>query len=248
MKNIKYIIFFVVLVMLGAMSSYADIKLDNSYDKFIKTFEGTGAEFKLYSIKANADINYDITKDEMKSACINLITDLGMEESNIKIEDKWNEDEKQIYFHSESAKSDIGSISIVAIKKNESESYIMVDILHNKVYKNIVDIYTILENSLNEYSEQVKIYTCIAGEYSKKLQIDKYDDILDEILYNMNAEVIEKVQEENFLSVTAYSKVLKENYLESLGKKINLNIGIRYSENDERTLIYIATPIIKLDY
>ena len=121
-------------------------------------------------------------------------------------------------------------------------------ILDNKVYKNIVDIYAILENYLNKYSQEVEIYTCIAGEYGKRLQIDKYDDILNKILYNMNAEVIEKVQEENFLSVTAYSKVLKENYLECFGNKINLNIGIRYSEDDEKTLIYIATPIIKLDY
>ncbi|MBQ6631154.1 MAG: YwmB family TATA-box binding protein, partial [Romboutsia sp.] len=33
-----------------------------------------------------------------------------------------------------------------------------------------------------------------------------------------------------------------------LGNKINLNIGIRYSEDEDKTLIYIATPIIKLDY
>lgn len=245
MKNIKYIIFFMFLIMLGAISSYADIKSDYSYEKLIETFEQTQAEFKFYSIKANTDINYDITKDEMKSACINLMIDLGMEESNIKIEDKWDKDEKQIYTYAE---NEIGSVSIIGVKKNSSESYIMVDILHNKVYKNIVDIYNILQNYLSEYSEQTKIYTCIAGEYGKKLQIDKYDDILEEILYNMNADVIEKVQEENFLSVTAYSKLWKENYLESLGKKINLNIGIRYSENDEKTLIYIATPIIKLDY
>ena len=43
-------------------------------------------------------------------------------------------------------------------------------------------------------------------------------------------------------------ELLKENYLEYLGNKINLNIGIRYSEDDDKTLIYIATPIIKLDY
>ena len=105
-----------------------------------------------------------------------------------------------------------------------------------------------MEDYLNKYSQDVEIYTCIAGEYGKKLQNDKYDDILNKILYNMNAKVIEKVQEENFLSVSAYTKLLKENYLESFGNKINLNIGIRYSENDEKTLIYIATPIIKLDY
>ena len=245
MKKLKYISLFIILILLGSISSYAEIKLNNSYEKFLHTFECTGAEFKFYSIKANASIDYDISKDELKSICIDIITDLGMEESDVKIEEKWNEDENQIYTQ---GKSNNSSISIVAIKKNKTESYLMVDILDNKVYKNIVDICDILEDSLNNYHCKSEIYTCIAGEYGKKLQNDKYDDILDEILYNMNAEVIEKVQEENFLSVTAYSKVLKEDYLECFGKKINLNIGIRYSEDDEKTLIYIATPIIKLDY
>ncbi len=245
MKNIKYITLFISLVLLGAMSSYAEIKLDNSYNRFLEAFESTQADFKFYNIKANAPIDYDISKDEIKSICLDIINDLGMEESNVKLEDKWNNNEKQIYIQAE---NDNTSISVIGIKKNSSESYIMVDILDNKVYKNIVDIYAILKNSLDKFSYQAEIYTCIAGEYSKKLQIDKYNDILDEILYNMNAEVIEKVQEENFLSITAYSKVLKENYLECFGNKINLNIGIRYSEDDERTLIYIATPIIKLDY
>ena len=245
MNKIKYITLFIVLALLGAMSSYADIKFNNSYDRFLQAFESSEAKFKFYSMKANVPIEYDIDSDEIKSICIELMSNLGMEESDIKIEDKWNQDEKQIYLQ---AKDEDTSISIVGIKKSSSESYIMVDILDNKVYKNIVDIYAILENYLNKYSQEVEIYTCIAGEYGKKLQIDKYDDILNKILYNMNAEVIEKVQEENFLSVTAYSKVLKENYLEYFGNKINLNIGIRYSEDDEKTLIYIATPIIKLDY
>ena len=245
MNRFKYIIFFILLLMLGAFSSYAEIKLDNSYELFLETFENTNAEFKFYNIKANANIEYDITKDELKDMCVDIITDLGMEESDIKIDDKWGDDEKQIYAQ---AKNDNFNISIVGIKKNSTESYLMVDILDNRVYKNIVDIYNVLENCLNSHYCKFEIYTCIAGEYGKKLQIDKYNDILDEILYNMNAKVIEKVQEENFLSVTAYTKVLKENYLEYFGRKINLNIGIRYSEDDEKTLIYIATPIIKLDY
>ncbi len=134
------------------------------------------------------------------------------------------------------------------MKKNNKESYIIVDILDNKVYKNIVDIYTILEKSLYKHSNIVDISTCISGEFYKKLQFNKYDDILQEILYNMNAEEIDKVENENMISVTAYSKLLEDNYLEYLGHKINLNIGIRYSEDEDKTLIYIATPIIKLDY
>ena len=59
---------------------------------------------------------------------------------------------------------------------------------------------------------------------------------------------LQRVREENFISVTAYSKLLLENNLDYIGNKINLNIGIRYSENEDKTLIYMATPIIKLDY
>ena len=113
---------------------------------------------------------------------------------------------------------------------------ILIKAFDNKVYKNIVDIYTILEKSLYKYSNIVDISTCISGEFSKKLQFSKYDDIFQEILYNMSAEEIDRVESENMVSITAYSELFDENYLEYLGNKINLNIGIRYSEDDDKTL------------
>nr|WP_317333778.1 YwmB family TATA-box binding protein [uncultured Romboutsia sp.] len=244
MKIIKVIASFFTLMLIGIFISYGDTD-NNGYDKFLETFDNTQADFKFYNIKANGLINYDITKNEIKDICIDIINDLGLEESDIKWEEKWGEKEKQIYIQSNTSDK---NISIVGIKKNSDESYIIVDILDNKVYKNIVDIYTILEKSLYKYSNIVDISTCISGEFSKRLQFSKYDDILQEILYNMSAEEIDRIENENMVSITAYSELLEENYLEYLGNKINLNIGIRYSEDDDKTLIYIATPIIKLDY
>ena len=244
MKIIKVIASFFILMLIGIFISYGDN--DNSeYNKLLDTFNNTQAQFKFYNIKANGFIDYDITKNEIKDICIDIINDLGLEESDIKWEEKWNSQEKQIYIESKIQEK---SISIIGIKKNSSESYIIIDILENKVYKNIVDIYTIIEKSLYKYSNTVDITTCISGEFYKKLQFDKYNDILEKILYNMNAEEIDRVENNNMVSVTAYSEFLDENYLEYLGSKINLNIGIRYSEDEDKTLIYIATPIIKLDY
>ena len=244
MKIIKVIASFFILMLIGIFISYGDN--DNSeYNKLLDTFNNTQAQFKFYNIKANGFIDYDITKNEIKDICIDIINDLGLEESDIKWEEKWNSQEKQIYIESKIQEK---SISIIGIKKNSSESYIIIDILENKVYKNIVDIYTIIEKSLYKYSNTVDITTCISGEFYKKLQFDKYNDILEKILYNMNAEEIDRVENNNMVSVTAYSEFLDENYLEYLGSKINLNIVIRYSEDEDKTLIYIATPIIKLDY
>ena len=41
---------------------------------------------------------------------------------------------------------------------------------------------------------------------------------------------------------------VKKILIKYLDREINLNIGIRYSEKENKTLVYIATPIIKLDY
>ena len=244
MKIIKITVSFFILMLIGMFISYGDNE-NSEYDKLLDTFNNTQAKFKFYNIKASGVINYDITKNEIKDICIDIINDLGLEESNIKWEEKWDNQENQIYIQSKSSEK---SISIIGIKKNSKESYIIVDILDNKVYKNIVDIYTILEKSLYKYSSNVDISTCISGEFYKKIQFNKYNDILEEILYNMNAEEIDRIENDNMVSVTAYSKFLEDNYLEYLGNQINLNIGIRYSEDEDKTLIYIATPIIKLDY
>ena len=244
MKIIKITVSFFILMLIGMFISYGDNE-NSEYDKLLDTFNNTQANFKFYNIKASGLIDYDITKNEIKDICIDIINDLGLEESNIKWEEKWDNQENQIYIQSNTLEK---SISIIGIKKNSKESYIIVDILDNKVYKNIVDIYTILEKSLYKYSSNIGISTCISGEFYKKIQFNKYNDILEEILYNMNAEEIDRIENDNMVSVTAYSKFLEDNYLEYLGNQINLNIGIRYSEDEDKTLIYIATPIIKLDY
>ena len=244
MKIIKITVSFFILMLIGMFISYGDNE-NSEYDKLLDTFNNTQANFKFYNIKASGLIDYDITKNEIKDICIDIINDLGLEESNIKWEEKWDNQENQIYIQSNTLEK---SISIIGIKKNSNESYIIIDILDNKVYKNIVDIYTILEKSLYKYTSNVDISTCISGEFYKKIQFNKYNDILEEILYNMNAEEIDRIENDNMVSVTAYSKFLEDNYLEYLGNQINLNIGIRYSEDEDKTLIYIATPIIKLDY
>ena len=244
MKVIKFVTTFLLLMSLGIFISYADIKYNNWTSNFVETFEETNAKFKFYDIKINYTVNGNLSENEVQNMFINLAESLNVDEKKIK----WNikdKDEVKIYAQ---LKDDVYNISFAATKKNKKEYYIIVDILNNKVYKDIVDIYRNLDDTLSKYSDDVEICVCIAGEYTKKLHLDKCNDILQNILYNMNAKEIDRVNEENFVSVRAYSNLLAENDLEYLENKINFNIGIRYSENEDKTLIYMATPIIKLDY
>ena len=243
MKLFKSIIYIclVIISLFSVAMIYGETKQPQWIDKFIDSFELTDSNFKFYNIKANMMIEKDIDMNELQNICLLIAQNL----TNNKDEVCLKTEKSQVYVNYNDKNT---GISIVGIKKNAKESYIIVDILNNKVYKNIENIYTKLENELSEYSNDVDINVCIAGEYTKKLKKAKISDILQKILYNMYAEKISDIEEENFLSVNAYSKLLKENNLKYLDREINLNIGIRYSEDDDKTMIYIATPIIKIDY
>lgn len=244
MKVIKMITTFLLLFIIGIFTSHAAVKYNNWTDNFIDTFEKTDASFKFYNIKTNFVASDITSKKQIENICTDILKSLDININNIKCEEE-KDNKLKIYAQTQ---DDYYSVSFTAVKKNNKEYYIIVDILNNKVYKNIVDIYKNLNDVLNKYSNDAEIYLCIAGEYTKNLQFYKSNDILENILYNMNAKEIDRIKEDNLISVTAYSDLLTENDLDYLENKINLNIGIRYSENEDKTLIYMATPIIKLDY
>lgn len=245
MKIAKFITTFLLLFVLGMFISYANVIYNNWTNDFIEAFEQTDAKFKFYNIKINTVVPDIKSEEEIKQICIDIMNCFNISENQISWNIKGNEKEAQIYTK---VKDNNYSITFTATPKNNKEYYIIIDILNNKVYKNIRDIYQTLNKVLNSHSNDVEIAMCIVGEYTKNLQLYKFNDILKNILYNMNAKEIDKIRNNNYISVTAYSNLLKENDLEYLENKINLNIGIRYSENEDKTLIYMATPIIKLDY
>lgn len=244
MKVIKFVTTFLLLFIIGIFTSYADVKYNTWTDNFIKAFEQTEANFKFYNIKINCVVSDINNKKQIESMCEDIVNSLNIKSDKIIMREE-NDNGVKIYAQ---IKDSSYNVSFTAIKKNSKEYYIIIDILGNKLYKNIGDIYRNLDDILNRRSNDAEIYLCMAGEYTKKLQLDKCNDILENILYNMNAKEIDRVREDSLVSVTAYSNLLTENDLDYLENKINLNIGIRYSDNEDKTLIYMATPIIKLDY
>ena len=241
MKLLKSIICVLIIVLIGFMISSAEANKINWINQFTKTFEATDSNFKFYNIKANAVIYEDICMKNLEKRCLDLVNSLNIDQNKIDI--KTSQNKVFVNYNDQDT-----SILVTGVKKSDKESHIIIDILNNKVYKSIENNYQDLKNRLDTDYNRKDINLCIAGEYTKKLQKIKISDILQKILYNMYAKEIDTIEDENFLSVNAYSKLLKENNIDYLYKEMNLNIGIRYSEDDDRTMIYIATPIIKIDY
>lgn len=204
----KSIICFLALTLFSVIIVYGQENQEDWIDEFIESFELSDSDFEFYSIKSSLLIEKNMDIRQLEEICVEIAKKLNVDTSKMNV--KIHRSEIYVNYNEQNT-----SISVIAYQKSSKESYIIVDILNNKVYKNIENIYLRLENELKKYSSDVEINICIAGEYTKKLQKGKINDILQKMLYNMYAEKIDSIEEENFLSVNAYSKLLNEHHFTS---------------------------------
>lgn len=108
------------------------------------------------------------------------------------------------------------------------------------------DIINKVQNIFLKFNKNVNITTCIISEISGKFSEEEINKAKDSIL-NLNGIIVDEYKDENLISLTGFTDYIDYNIL--AGKdRINLNIALRYYEYDNKTIIWIGTPIITSGY
>ena len=100
---------------------------------------------------------------------------------------------------------------------------------------------------LKRYKIHTKVNSCITGSLVGKYGNLQIDEICDKILKGAEAEKISATKDRNLISVCAYSHNLGST-LHVSGKKMNLNLAIRYNSLEDKTYIWLASPVITTEY
>ena len=108
-----------------------------------------------------------------------------------------------------------------------------------------------LEENITErissiFHRSATIFSCITGEIDDKM----YRTLplrAKAILKAFQANELEKIEENSFVSATAYSPLFKESIVGSSGA-MNLQVGIREEGLGGKTTIVVGTPIITIEY
>lgn len=90
------------------------------------------------------------------------------------------------------------------------------------------------------------IFSCIKGEFNDKMNTT-LPNKMEKILAVFQAAEIESLKEDSFISVSSYSTKFQTS-VETNGKKMNLQLGMRKNEVDARTTVVVGTPIITVEY
>ncbi|QSZ27032.1 YwmB family TATA-box binding protein [Aceticella autotrophica] len=222
-----------------------------SYDISLlkESFSSTGAHYEYSNVNAWAKLNDKFTTtDVMKGYAKKIMKDMNINEKKAKISELKQENLNQLNVEYDVLNSKKISIAVQSIKSGVlCETYILIDdySLNKKV--DIQEERDNVKKAYDRFKLSPKIAVCFVGTFDGQLKKEKVSSIVKGVMEKMSAVKIEGMEDQNVLSISAHTNKIKE-YIEIGSEKINLNIAMRYSTYDKKTYIWVATPIIAMEY
>ncbi|MGM0878422.1 MAG: YwmB family TATA-box binding protein [Bacillota bacterium] len=137
----------------------------------------------------------------------------------------------------------LNKIQIYAYKNNDKyHLFLTLEVNGEKWDEKLYDKMLV---EIESYIDVEKEYYTIKGFVANKLDMK---ETTKQILKDFQADYVEGVNEEEFRSISAYNPKWQSSILSKNDKDINLQLGLRYNSNLNKTNVTIGTPIIVTEY
>lgn len=188
---------------------------------------------------------------ELEAMTRSAIEQLGIEAGNCQITRNQNEYQKMVraeYIENYFRTVVISEVIFPNGNSEQAEAY-MVVLVETKPHNEgeLADWQQRISAVIKNFGGTPRISTCLVGWLDGKLKDGEDNTALKNGFKTINATIIDKVRYENFASYTGYAPAISD-YLEVAGRKINVNMAMRYSPSDDRTYITIGSPVITREY
>ena len=125
-----------------------------------------------------------------------------------------------------------------------ASTYIYTKICLNRSLDTVLAYKTLLEETLKDLScTEISTTIQLVGDYAGYLSLERRNEITEDILDALGAEVVYEYREHDLYTVYGYTASL-DNYITVEGKKINVHIAMSQNEEHYRTTLYLASPIL----
>lgn len=128
-----------------------------------------------------------------------------------------------------------------------SERFISVNVTENISNSGLEEIRKSVISVFDKHKISPKVNSCITGSFKGKLNTGELNEISYRIFNGAEAKKVEGMRDANLISVSAYSPFI-DNYITVNDKKVNLNLAVRYNSYEDKTYIWLATPLITTEY
>ena len=136
---------------------------------------------------------------------------------------------------------------IWACRNAATAQYVYVNITVNNDMDCAGSYRELVEGVFDAMGIQGNVNMNLVGSLEGALNSTEKNELADGLLDRLDAKVVAENRDSDIFTIYAYSKGAGS-YITIGGSKINMNIAIGYDEEQDRTKVYLASPVNSLDY
>ncbi len=248
LKRTQITLYMVVILWLAVATQMIVNRVFREDFQITEAFVKTDMQGMESSLEIVAQYNKDFLSEEDKKGMIRSIADaIGLtidKEINVQKEATHSE-----YSFTKQAKQAYSEIKVISMEQQEEgysrvHHYIIVRMSIKQSIKSIEGFKNKIENILKEIGVTDKQVTMqFNGNYDGMRSTAEKKRIAKFLVDELHGEIALEYEEGDLYTIYAYTGLISE-YINSLGNKINIQIAITYDEENNKTMVTLATPIL----
>lgn len=140
------------------------------------------------------------------------------------------------------------SIAIESVRQDTvEETYVVIDVSIDRSYKELIAERQNLIDAVHKPESSINFSSCIIGTYRGRLDKKDTEKKSRIALQSINANEVEGMENDELRSISAFSSSVG-GHKASGDIRVNVQLAIRYSSYDDKTYIWIGTPLIPMGY
>ncbi len=250
--NMKKIILLLLICMLPTVGSfdaaqYPVVSLSEE-EALITSFESSGAKVMESTISCWTKLNDSfISQKQLDAEMDRIISSMELDNTSV-VKNTENDDRlnKLVLYGTKGNKA--YNVAIESVKQETGgETYIVFDVFIDKGYKELPDERQNIIEALRMDEDLINFSSCIVGTYEGELSKRDTDRKSKLALQSINAKQVEGIEDNELKSISAFSNNVG-GHITSERSRVNVQLAIRYSSYDDKTYIWIGTPLISMSY
>lgn len=250
-KKIRMISYIVGIVWIAAMTQLFVNHIFMKEEKIMEAFAATEISMLESNLEVTANYgNYFMTEEDKKQMLVHIASQIGLtKDYTWDVENEVDRSSVTLRKEGKNANSQIKLISCYFSEdKNNLTQFIRIKLSLKEKLDSILQYKKELEDILEKLGvEDSQFYLSFRGTYKGQLTEEECKTEVDKLLNTLQGKIISQGIVEGNYTTYAYTNLVKD-YLTVEDKRVNLNIAFSYDEEENRTNLYIGTPIYNQDY
>jgi len=237
------------LISIGSFDAAAyPVRPYTEEEALVTAFESSGADILESTISCWVKINDEfLGLKQLEAEMQRIVSVINPERASvIKSFESGDRLNKMVLSCTKANKAYI--ISVESVKQETAgETYVLLDVSMDRSCKGLSAERQVIVDALQVDEDLINFSSCIIGTYDGKLEEKDVDKKSAMALRAINAKKVEGIENEEFRSISAFSANVK-GYVASGPARVNVQLAARYSSYDDKTYIWIGTPLIPAGY